>query len=176
MNRKTVFLNPVLIEKKQKKEEFDCGYEPLNTFLKHYALQNGKNNSSRTYVSICQDREVIAGYYTLTYGSISHQEATEKVRKRMPSYPIPVMILARLAVSKEYKNLGLGRSLLKDALLRTFQASNIAGLKAMIAHAKDVSAKSFYLKYGFEESVLDEYHLMLSMQDIEEALSVEKEG
>lgn len=160
-------LNPVLLEKTHKRDKFDCGYESLNIFLQNYAIQNTKNNSSRTYVSICQTKDVIAGYYTLTYGSISHYEATEKVKKRMPNYPIPVMILARLAVSREYKKLGLGRGLLKDALLRTLQASNIAGLRAIIAHAKDITAKNFYLKYGFEESVLDQYHLMLRVQDIE---------
>lgn len=172
MNKEFIFLDPVPIEKTHKKNEFDCGYESLDIFLKNYALQNSKNKSSRTYVTICQTNNSIAGYYTLTYGSISHLEATEKVKKRMPNYPIPVMVLARLAVSKEYKNLGLGKSLLKDALLRTFEASNIAGLKAIIAHAKDATAKSFYLKYGFEESVLDEYHLMLTIQDIEENLKL----
>lgn len=164
---KSILANTVLLEKSHKKELFDCRNEALNIFLKQYALQNSKNNASRTYVSICRDTGRVAGYYTLTYGSISHSEATETVKKRMPNYPIPVMILARLAVSREYKNLGVGKSLLKDALLRTLQASSIAGLKAIIAHAKDEDARNFYLKYGFEKSVLDEYHLMLPIQDIE---------
>lgn len=167
MNKKRLLLNPVLMDKSHNRQMFDCGYESLNVFLQKYALQNDRNNSSRTYVSICETTGAIAGYYTLTYGSISHAEATSKVKKRMPNYPIPVMILARLAVSNEYKQLGLGQGLLKDALLRTMQASNIAGLRAIIAHAKDIKAKNFYLKYGFEESILDEYHLMLLIQDIE---------
>ena len=137
------------MNKAHDKQTFDCGYESLNVFLQKYALQNDRNNSSRTYVSICETTKKIAGYYTLTYGSISHTEATRKVKKQMPNYPIPVIILARLAVSNEFKQLGVGKSLLKDALLRTMQASDIAGLRAIIAHAKDIKAKNFYLKYGF---------------------------
>jgi len=174
VNKNLKLLSPTLLTKAHNKNDFDCGVLPLNNFLQNYALQNSKNNSSRTYVSVCKTTEAVAGYYTLTFGSISHQEATEKVKKRMPNYPIPVMILARLAVCKNYKNLGLGRSLLSDALLRTLQASNIGGLRAVIAHAKDDSAKSFYLKYGFEESILDSYHLMLPIQDIEFALGEDK--
>ncbi len=167
MNEKFRFLSPLLIEKKHDRKQFNCESEALNIFLKEHAFQNNKNNISRTYVSICENNGNIAGYYSLSYGSISHNEATEKVKKRMPKYPIPVMLLARLAVDHRFKGFGLGRSLLKDALLRTMQASNIAGLKAIIAHAKDEKAKSFYLKYGFEESVLDQYHLMLPIGDLQ---------
>jgi len=166
MNKKLTLLSPALLERVHNKSMFDCGNEHLNIFLQNYAMQNNKNNSSRTYVSICKENNEIAGYYTLTYGSISHLEATEKVKRQMPNYPIPVMILARLAVAKNYKKLGLGKGLLRDAMLRTLQASSLAGLRAIIAHAKDSKAKSFYLKYGFEESPLDDYHLMLSMQEI----------
>lgn len=164
-------LSPVLLEKNHKKDAFDCHNDSLNFFLKDYALQNNKNNSSRTYVSVCTNKDLIAAYYSLSFGSISHEEATDKVKKRMPKYPIPVMILARLAVDINYQNFGLGKSLLQDALLRTMQASNIAGLKAIIAHAKDQKAKNFYLKYGFEESTLDKYHLMLPIKDIELAIN-----
>lgn len=167
MNKNLSVLSPVLLDRAHNKKLFDCGNESLNSFLQNYAMQNNKNNASRTYVSICHNNNMVAGYYTLTYGSVSHVQATEKVKKRMPNYPIPVMILARLAVSQQYQKLGLGKGLLKDALLRTLQASNIAGLKAVIAHAKDNKAKKFYLQYGFEESALDEYHLMLALQDIE---------
>lgn len=174
MNKTLSVLTPVLLDKAHNKKLFDCGSDALNIFLQNYAMQNNKNNSSRTYVSICHDTNAVTGYYTLTYGSISHTQATEKVKKRMPNYPIPVMILSRLAVSEQYQKLGLGKGLLKDALLRTLQASNIAGLKAVIAHAKDKKAKRFYLKYGFEESALDEYHLMLALQDIEYAINTKK--
>ncbi|MDA9163328.1 GNAT family N-acetyltransferase [Rickettsiaceae bacterium] len=167
MSKNTLLHNPTLIKKSHDKKTFNCGHEALNVFLQKYAIQNDKNNSSRTYVSLCKATQKVAGYYTLTYGAISHAGATSSVKKRMPNYPIPVMILARLAVSNEYQKLGVGSSLLKDALLRTMQASDIAGLRAIIAHAKDVTAKNFYLQYGFEESTLDTYHVMLPIQDIE---------
>jgi GNAT superfamily N-acetyltransferase len=172
MSKGRALLSPVLLRKHDKKAGFDCGHEALNNFLQNYAWQNNKNKSSRTYVSICQNSGIIAGYYSLSYGSIGHHEATTKVKHRMPKYPIPVMILARLAVDIRYRNIGLGRSLLKDALLRSIQASDIAGLRAIIAHAKDDQAKSFYLKYGLEESALDSYHLMLSIQDVEQSLKI----
>ena len=167
---KTTLLSPVLLTKFHNKKLFDCGNNLLDTFLQNYALQNNKNNSARTYVSICEDSKQIAGYYTLTYGSISHIDATEKVKRRMSNYPIPVMVLARLAVSEKFQRVGLGKGLLKDALLRAVQASEIAGLRAVIAHAKDDQAKSFYLQYGFEESALDEYHLMLALHEVESAI------
>ena len=173
MNKKQSLLVPVLLNKTHNKKSFDCGNPALNSFLQNYALQNIKNNSSRTYVSLCNKEKQIAGYYSLTYGSISHVEATEKIKKHMPNYPIPVMVLGRLAVSKNYQKIGLGKSLLRDAIFRTLEASNIAGLKAIIAHAKNVSAKEFYLKYGFEESSFDAYHLMLGLQDIEHTLTDE---
>lgn len=170
MNKRLSVLSPVLLEKFHNKNSFDCGRGELNLFLKNYALQNNKNNSSRTYVSLCEETKEIAGYYSLTYGSVSHLEATDKIKKRMPNYPIPVMILARLAVAQNYQKLGLGKALLKDSLLRTIQASNIAGLKAMIAHAKNQKAKEFYLQHGFESSPLDQYHLMLTLQDLQNAI------
>jgi GNAT superfamily N-acetyltransferase len=164
MSKKLVFVAPELINKSHNKKDFDCGNEHLNIFLKNYALQNDKNNSSRTYVSIDRSTEKIIGYYTLTYGSIAYAEATEEVKKGMPKYPIPVMILARLAVDKNYKGLGIGAGLLKNAICRTIQASEIAGLRAMISHAKDENAKRFYAYHGFQSSHLDNYHMMITIK------------
>ncbi len=161
MSKRIMFTVPRLISKLHNKTQFDCGDTNLNIFLKKYALQNDKNNSSKTYVSTYKKTKNIIGYYTLAYGSVSHAEATEEVKKNMPKYPIPVMILARLAVDKNYKNKGIGAGLLKDAISRTMQASEIAGLRAIIAHAKDENAKSFYIHHGFKASCLDDYHMML---------------
>lgn len=161
---------PVLLGKDHKRQSFDCGNESLNVFIKQFALQNEKNNSSKTYVIICKYTKEIVGYYTLSYGSISHEDATEQVRRRMPNYPIPVMILARLAVSKRYQRMGVGRSLLKHSVFQTFEASKIAGLKAFIVHAKDEQSKKFYLNHGFQESAIDSYHLMISIQEIKQAM------
>ena len=162
--------SPILLEKLHIKHQFDCGEEALNTFLKEYAMQNSKNNASRTYVCATKNDNIVMGFYTLTYGTISHHEATEKVKKNMPRYPIPIMILARLGVDIKYQKLGLGKELLRDALLRTLQASEIAGLKAILAHAKGAKAIDFYKKYDFEQSEFSESCLMLTIQDIYHSL------
>ena len=128
---------------------------------------NGSNQQSgaaRTYVA-CRGQRVV-GYYSLAFGSIEHQAASARIRKGLARHPIPIMLLARLAVDVGEHGQGIGKGLLKDALLRTLQAANIAGLRALIVHAKDDSAKAFYERFGFESSPLDEYHLMLLLKDV----------
>lgn len=164
MSRKIKLSKTEQLTKAHNKEQFDCGDINLNMFLKKYALQNHKINSSKTYVSIDKSNKNVIAYYTLAYGSVEHIEATPQVKKRMPQYPIPAMILARLAVDINYQGYGIGQSLLKDAIERTLGASEIAGLRAVVAHAKDNQAKEFYIKHGFESSTLDNYHMMLSLK------------
>ena len=143
---------------------FDCGKEEFNRFLKRFALANQQANSTQTYVA-CRDK-VVLGYYSLTVGAVAHAAATERVRKAMPRYPISVMILARLAVDARQAGQGLGKALLKDALLRTAQAADIAGIRALLVHAKDNDAKAFYEHFDFEPSPTDPYHLFLLMKDL----------
>jgi GNAT superfamily N-acetyltransferase len=155
---------PVLLTKDHDRNSFDCGVLALNDYLKKYALQNQKKHAARTYVATRGNR--IVGYYSLAYGSVSLEEAPQNVKSGLPRHPIPVILLARLAVDSAEHGRGLGAALLKDALLRTIQAAEIAGLRAMLVHAKDDSAKSFYEKFGFEPSPIDAYHLFLSLSDI----------
>jgi GNAT superfamily N-acetyltransferase len=136
----------------------------LNEYLKQYALQNQRKNAARTYVATRGDR--VVGYYTLAYGSVSLAEAPPSVKVGLAKYPIPIILLARLAVDVTERGQGLGAGLLKDALLRTVQAAEIAGLRAVLVHAKDDAAKTFYLKFGFEPSSVDPYHLFLKVSDI----------
>ena len=143
---------------------FDCGKEELNRFLQRFALANQQANSTQTYVA-CRDK-VVVGYYSLTVGAVAHAMATERVRKAMPRYPISVMILARLAVDERQAGQGLGKALLKDALLRTAQAADIAGIRALLVHAKEEDAKAFYEHFDFEPSPTDPYHLFLLMKDL----------
>ena len=143
---------------------FDCGKEELNRFLQRFALANQQANSTQTYVA-CRDK-VVVGYYSLAVGAVAHAAATERVRKAMPRYPISVMILARLAVDARQAGQGLGKALLKDALLRTAQAADIAGIRALLVHAKDNDAKAFYEHFNFEPSPTDPYHLFLLMKDL----------
>ena len=155
---------PVLLTKGHDRNSFDCGVPALNEYLKQYALQNQKKRAARTYVATRGNR--IVGYYSLAYGSVSVEEAPQSVKSGLSRHPIPVILLARLAVDSNEQGHGLGAALLKDALLRTIQAAEIAGLRAMLVHAKDDAAKSFYQKFGFEPSPIDDYHLFLRVSDI----------
>lgn len=155
---------PVLLTKDHDRNSFDCSVPALNDYLKKYALQNQKKHAARTYVATRSNR--IVGYYTLAYGSVSLEEAPQSIKSGLPRHPIPVILLARLAVDSTEKGQGLGAALLKDALVRTIQAADIAGLRAMLVHAKDDSARRFYEKFGFESSPIDAYHLYLKLSDI----------
>ncbi len=143
---------------------FDCGVPELNQFLVKYALQNQNANSANTYV-VCEDDSVI-GFYTLAVGSVIHVQAPKRITKGLAKHPVPVMILARLAVDKSQHGKGIGRGLLKDVLLRTAQASNIAGIRALLVHAKDDIAKQWYKQFGFDESPTDPLHLYLLLKDL----------
>lgn len=168
MRKLAMLHSPILLESSHSAEHFDCGVPSLNSYIKVHALTNNKNGSARTYVT---HREMqIAGYYSLAYGSVSHDAATSRVSKGLAKHPIPIMLLARLAVDNQEKGQGLGKALLKNALLRTLQASEIGGLRAILVHAKDESAKLFYQKYGFEASPIDPFHLFLLMKDLNHVL------
>jgi GNAT superfamily N-acetyltransferase len=168
MPSKRSYLAPQLLTEQHDRSLFGCGKPPLDQYIKKYALINQRNDISRTYVATRDDR--VVGYYTLTFGSISHDEATPQIKAELPQYPIPVMLLARLAVDQKEAGQGLGKGLLKDAMLRTIQAADIGGLRAMLTHAKDDEAKAFYLKFGFDESPIEPRTLMLSIKDIRATL------
>ncbi len=145
-------------------QSFDCGESALNQFLQRFALVNQKSNSAQTYVSChCS---AVAGFYSLAVGSVEPSNAATRVTKGMPQHPVPVMILARLAVDLQHQGAGLGKALLKDALLRTAQAADIAGIRALLVHAKDEPARQWYLRWEFEPSPSDPFHLFLLMKDI----------
>lgn len=140
--------------------DFNCGVSSLNDWLKRQALRNEGAGVSRTFV-VCRDLQVI-GFYALAAGSVHRQEAPGKLRRRMPE-PIPVMVLGRLAVDVQWQTRGIGRGLLKDAVARTIQAAQYAGMRALIVHALSEDARLFYLRHGFQESPLNQYTLMLSL-------------
>ena len=143
-------------------ESFACGIPVLDEWLRRRALKNEVSGASRTFV-ICQDRQVV-GYYTLATGSVEHRDAPGKIHRNMPN-PIPVMVLGRLAVDQEQQHAGLGRGLLKDAVLRTLTVSQHAGVKALLVHALSEDAKRFYTRSGFLESPFDPMTLMIALQD-----------
>jgi len=145
-------------------EGFDCGKEPLSRFLIRQALQAQLSNASQTYVAV-QERHVL-GYHTLVVGELDHGHAPERLKKGMARYPIPLMVLARLAVRIDWQGRGLGIGLLKDALLRTVNAADIAGIRAIAVHAKDENARAFYAHFDFHPSPTDPLHLSLLVKDI----------
>jgi len=148
-------------------DEFDCGEPVLNDWLIKRALKNEDSGASRTFV-VCQNNRVV-GYYVLATGSVMHKQAPSKVRRNMPD-PVPVMILGRLAVSKDMQSAGLGRGLLRDAILRTLGVSKQAGIKALLVHALSDAAHKFYHQCGFIESPLDPMILMITLKDAEQQL------
>lgn len=153
-----------------KVEVFDSGQPALNEFLRRFALSNQKSNSAQTYVS-CQ-KGVVTGFYSLAVGNVEPENAAPRVLKGMARHPVPVMILARLAVDLKHQGVGLGRALLKDALLRTAQAADIAGIRALLVHAKDDAARQWYLNWEFEPSETDPFHLFLLLKDLKAILGI----
>ncbi len=149
-------------------ERFDCGNEALNRFLIRYAFQNQQAGASTTYVALA-DREV-AGYYTLVVGQVEHEGAPERLKKGLARHPVPIMLLARPAVATRCQGRGLGSGLMKDAMLRTLQAADIAGIRAFAVHAKDDTARAFYERFDFIASPTDPYHLFRLLKDIRAAL------
>ena len=143
-------------------ESFACGVPVLDEWLKRRALKNESSGASRTFV-VCSDGQVI-GYYALATGSVGHRNTPGKVRRNMPD-PIPVIVLGRLAIDERWQHAGLGRSLLRDAVLRTLSVSQQAGVKALLVHTLSEDAKQFYLRNGFLESPLDPMTLIISLQD-----------
>ncbi len=150
-------------------DSFDCGKEDLNRFLKRQAWNSQQAHSAQTYVLVNDLR--VLGYYSLAAGSVTHEEATERVKKGLARHPIPVILLARLAVDASVHGKGLGSALLKDALLRTAQAADAIGARALLVHAKDDTAKAFYEHFTFEASPSDPYHLLLIMKDLLQIIS-----
>ena len=143
---------------------FDCGQPALNQYLQRFAWANQQSHSAQTYVA-CHQNEV-AGFYSLAVGSVVPGAAAPRVAKGMPMHPVPVMLLARLAVDLTHQRIGLGRALLKDALIRTARAADIAGIRALLVHAKDEAARNWYLQWEFEPSPTDPFHLFLLMKDL----------
>ena len=156
------------LKKSDGRKSFDCGVEPLNLYVSQYALQNQKKEASRTYVAFNGDDRIV-GYYTLVYGGVTASEVPPEIVAGLGNYPVPILLIARLAVSIDEAGKGLGRSLLRDALIRAIGAADIAGLSAVVVDAKDSGAKAFYEKLGFIPGPEDEFRLFRKMTDIRSA-------
>lgn len=146
-----------------KLEDLDCGKPSLNDWLLHHARQAQASGSAKTFVVGDDDR--VAGYFSLTVGQIDTLDAPERLRKGMGQYPLPVVILARLAVCKQDHGRGIGFGLLQDAIRRTFLIAEQAGIRAMLTHPIDEDAARFYTRFGFSASPLRERQYLLLLKD-----------
>jgi GNAT superfamily N-acetyltransferase len=149
-------------------ETFDCGQPELDRWLLNYALQNQGAGAAQTYVGLVDG--VVVAYYSLVVGHVEHASAPERLRKGLARHPIPIMLLARLAVDVRWQSRGIGRALLRDAVLRTLQAADIAGIRAMAVHAKDQAARRYYEQFDFIPSPSDPLHLFALLKDIRASL------
>jgi GNAT superfamily N-acetyltransferase len=147
--------------------QFQCGEPELDDWLKRRALQNEETGASRTYVAL--SGQLVVGYYALAAGGAAHADAPGRIRRNMPD-PVPVMVIGRLAIDLRYHGRGIGSALLKDAVLRTAQAAEIAGIRAVLVRAISESAKRFYEKKGFTSSPVDPMTLMITLSDAASAL------
>ena len=149
---------------------FNCGHALLNEWLRRHASQNQRANAARTFV-VCREQEpLVIGYYSLAVGAVDHAAAPACVRKGLARHPIPAIVLARLAVDISYQRKKIGRGLLKDAILRTLHAADIAGIRAIFVHAQDDRARGFYERFGFESSPLNPQQLMLMIKECREII------
>jgi GNAT superfamily N-acetyltransferase len=148
-------------------EGFDCGREELNRYLLRYAWANQQAGAAQTYVGLAGD--AVVGYYTLAVGQVTHDEAPQRLTKGLARHPVPIMLLARLAVSRGERGQGVGKGLLRDAMQRTLQAADIAGIRAFAVHAKD-DARRFYEKFDFIPSPADPMHLFVLRKDVRRIL------
>lgn len=141
---------------------FDCGVGSLTDWLQRVALKNEHNDGSRTFV--VRDGQSVVGCYTLATGSVQRAEAAGKIRRNMPE-PVPVVVLGRLAVDNRYHGMGIGRGMLRDAVLRVVGASEQVGIKAILVHAISEDARRFYERHGFQASPADDMTLMVTIKD-----------
>ncbi len=146
--------------------EFESGEPSLDDWLRRRALQNQGSGASRTYV-VCAGQAVV-GYYALAAGAVAHAESPGRIRRKMPD-PVPVMVIGRLAVHQDYQRKGIGPGLLRDAILRTLQAADIAGVRALLVHAISERAQQFYKDCGFIASPMDPMTLMITVEEAAKA-------
>lgn len=159
---------PVLLTKAHQTAGFDCGKPPLNDFLIKHALQNQAGGGARTYVTANGTR--VVGYYSLAPGSVAPDEAPDRVVKGQGRYPVPVILMGRLAIDLNQQGKGLGSALFRDALLRSLEGAEAIGGRAFLVHAKDEGARAFYEKFGMEPSPTDPLHLFLLFKDVRKTL------
>lgn len=143
---------------------FDSGKPELDLWIKRYALASQQAGSARVYVLV--EGTMVVGYYALAAASVEPGHSPARVSKGLPRHPVPVILLARLAIDQAHQGGGLGAALLKDALRRAASASDEIGARAVLVHAKDDEARGFYEHFDLEPSPTDPLHLFILMKDV----------
>jgi GNAT superfamily N-acetyltransferase len=154
---------PQALEAGHALDGFACGKPGLDDWLVRYARQAQASGSAKTYV-VCDDGRIV-GYYSLTVGQIDTLEAPDRMRKGMGAWPIPVVILARMAVARHDQGRGIGVGMLQDAIRRTLAIAEQAGVRALLTHPIDDDASRFYLRFGFEASPARAQQWLLLLKD-----------
>ena len=154
---------PEVLHDKHLLEQFDCGNPSLNEWLLRHARQAQSSGSAKTFV--ISDDNIVIGYFSLTVGQVETYETPERIRRGMGQYPIPVVILARLAVSINHQGLGIGVGMLQDAIRRILMISEQVGIRALLTHPIDDRASNFYERFGFISSPVREKQLVLLLKD-----------
>lgn len=150
-------------------DEFACGVDRLDTWLRAYAGQGQRRDAARTFV-VADTRHRVRGYYTLVAAQLAHADATPDVRRGMSKrFPIPVVLLARLAVDRSQQGKGLGAALLADAMRRAVGAAEQVGIRAVLVDAIDENAAAFYRRFGFAALTPDGLTLMATAAQLRAA-------
>ena len=150
-------------------EGFDCGRSTLNHWPLHQARQAQTSGSAKTFV-VADEANCVAGYFSLTVGQVDTLEAPERIRQGMGRFPLPVVILARLAVTRVNHRRGIGVGMLQDAIRRTLVIAEQAGIRAILTHPIDADAARFYTRFGFTASPLRQQQLLLLLKDARKIL------
>jgi len=165
-------LQIVRLQKAHRRDAFDCGTAELTDYLRRFARQNDRKGIGRAYVAVCPGEALVRGYYTLASSSVAHGAMPDTLRQQLPRYPVPTVLIARLAVDVTMQGRGLGRELLMDSCFRILQAADEIGILAIEVLAQEDQARGFYEKYGFA-SLLDEpRHMFLSIQAAKRAFGL----
>jgi ribosomal protein S18 acetylase RimI-like enzyme len=151
------------------RERFDSGVPPLDEFLRQFARQNDEKGLSRTYVATRPGEFEVLGYVTIRVGEVACADLPPDTQRGLPRYPVPVLHVARLAVDKRARGIGLGEALLVHALRKALDTAEEVGVWGVEVIAKDEAARSFYRRYGFEPLVDDQLHLYVSVKTVRKA-------
>lgn len=163
------------LEPHHKVDRFECGREQLDQWLRAYAGQGQRRGIARTFVVCRREETDVVGYYTLVASQVEQSEATGEVRSGTPKhFPIPVCLIARLAVDRSEQGIGLGRSLLLDALKRTEHASRSVAMRAVLVHAFDEEVAGFYERFGFKPASAEPLTLMVPLEAVRRTLGTSR--